>query len=78
MVLDALSRKNFITILDAKLEAVDAFEEVREGYFYGSPGVSKLTLDLETVWLREWTAPLMPPDLKLALGIPIVTQPPKG
>lgn len=78
VVLDALSRKNFITILDAKLEAVDAFEEVREGYFYGSPGVSKLTLDLETVWLREWTAPLMPPDLKLALGIPVVTQPPKG
>ena len=78
VVLDALSRKNFITILDAKLEAVDAFEEVGEGYFYGSPGVSKLTLDLETVWLREWTAPLMPVDLKLALGIPVVTQPPKG
>ncbi len=78
VVLDALSRKNFITILDVKLEAVDAFEEVREGYFYGSAGVSKLTLDLETVWLREWTAPLMPPDLKLALGIPVVTQPPKG
>ncbi len=78
VVLDALSRKNFITILDAKLEAVDAFEEVGEGYFYGSAGVSKLTLDLETVWLREWTAPLMPPDLKLALGIPVVTQPPKG
>ncbi len=78
VVLDALSRKNFITILDATLEAVDAFEEVGEGYFYGSAGVSKLTLDLETVWLREWTAPLMPPDLKLALGIPVVTQPPKG
>ncbi len=78
VVFDALSRKNFITILDAKLEAVDAFEEVREGYFYGSAGVSKLTLDLETVWLREWTAPLMPLDLKLALGIPVVTQPPQG
>ncbi len=78
VVLDALSRKNFITILDATLEAVDAFEEIAEGYFYGSAGVSKLTLDLETVWLREWTAPLMPPDLKLALGIPVVTQPPKG
>ena len=78
VVLDALSRKNFITILDATLEAVDAFEEVGEGYFYGSAGVSKLTLDLETVWLRQWTAPLMPPDLKLALGIPVVTQPPKG
>ncbi len=78
VVLDALSRKNFITILDAKLEAVDAFEEVREGYFYGSAGVSKLTLDVETVWLREWTAPLMPPDLKLALGIPVVTQPSMG
>ncbi len=78
VVLDALSRKNFITILDATVEAVDAFEEIAEGYFYGSAGVSKLTLDLETVWLREWTAPLMPPDLKLALGIPVVTQPPKG
>ena len=40
------------------------------GYFYGGGPVSMLTLQLETVWLREWTADFMPSALRQALGIP--------
>ncbi len=74
-LLDSLVRQNFITVIDVQYDAVDAFDEASNGYFYGGGGVSMLTLELETVWLREWTAAFMPPDLKRALGIP---EPPKA
>ena len=73
-VLDALSRQNFITITDARVDAEDIFSAVKDGYFYGRGPVVTLTLQLETIWLREWTAPFMPPELKQALGIPVETQ----
>ncbi len=70
-VFDALARQNFFTILDVRVDSVDLFESVGGGYFYGSSSVSQLTIELETVWLREWTAPFMPDELKQLLGIPI-------
>ncbi len=69
-VLDALVRYNFITIINTQLDVVDSFSEVKDGYYYGGTPVSMLTLELETIWLREWTAQFMPPELKQALGIP--------
>ena len=73
-VLDALVRYNFITIINIQLDVVDSFLEVKDGYYYGGTPVSKLTLELETIWLREWTAQFMPPELKQALGIPAEPQ----
>ena len=73
-VFDALAAQNFITILDAQVDAVDMFEEIQDGYFYGGAAVSRLTLELETIWIRDWTAQFMPVELKQSLGIPI--QPP--
>ncbi len=69
-VFDALAQYNFMTIINAKVEPVDLFDAIRSGYFYGSKSVSKVTLDLETVWFRAWTTEFMPPDLKAALGVP--------
>ncbi|MCH8342695.1 MAG: hypothetical protein IH983_01775 [Planctomycetes bacterium] len=73
-VLDALVRYNFITIINTQLDVVDSFSEVKDGYYYGGTPVSRLTLELETIWLREWTAQFMPPELKQALGIPAEPQ----
>ncbi len=67
---DALARENFMTITDVKYDAVDPFTEAQAGYYYGGGPVSKLTIELETVWLRQWTAGFMPPALKQSLGIP--------
>ncbi len=70
-VFDALARENFITVTDLRLETVDLYEAIRDGYFYGTAPVSRLTLQLETIWIREWTTPYMPAGLKEALGIPV-------
>jgi len=68
-VLDALARRNFITVLDLTMTPVDNFAAAREGYYYGDVPCSELRLVLETVWLREWTGDFMPADLRDALGI---------
>lgn len=73
-VLDALSRQNFITVLDTRLADLDLFEEARSGYFYGGGQISSLTLTLETIWMREWTKEIMPAEMKEALGIPTATS----
>ncbi len=69
-VFDALARYNFMTILDASVTTVNLFDAIKSGYFYGSQPVSRIRLDLETVWFRTWTTEFMPPELKAALGVP--------
>jgi uncharacterized membrane protein YgcG len=76
-VFDALARQNFMTVINAQVDAMDLFAAIKDGYFYGTAPVSLLTLDLETIWLREWTAQFMPTELKQALGIAI-EAPKKG
>lgn len=66
---DALAKVNFITVLNIGVERVDTLEELRAGFDYGADHVSKVTIDLETVWMRSWTEPLMPVELKEKLGI---------
>lgn len=73
-VFDALARYNFMTIVNARVESVDLFDAMRAGYFYGSDPVSRVTLDVETVWFREWTTQFMPPELKAALGVPVTPK----
>jgi hypothetical protein len=71
-VFDALARRNFITVISpVQVDALDLFAAIGDGYFYGTAPVSRLTLTLETIWLREWTAQFMPIEVKEALGIPI-------
>ena len=71
-VLDALARQNFMTVIaPVEVRALDLFTAMRDGYYYGTAPVSELTLTVETIWLREWTAQFMPSELKQALGIPI-------
>jgi len=77
-VFDALAQQNFITILGADIQPVDPFEALEQGYFYGAEPTSRVTLTLETIWFRQWTAQFMPDELKTALGIPLPTEPPAG
>jgi len=71
---DALAKYNFMTITNAHVESEDLFLAIKEGYFYGSKPVSRVTLELETVWFREWTVQFMPLELKQVLGIPVEAQ----
>ena len=67
-VFDALAQQNFITITMASIRPEDPFEAAEEGYIYGPQHVSLVRLRLESVWLREWTGPLMPDPVRKKLG----------
>jgi hypothetical protein len=65
----AFSETNLITVLDLDLTEVDLWGDLRLGYYYGEAPVVRAEMELETVWLRDWTAPLMPGEVRRALGI---------
>jgi hypothetical protein len=67
--LNALSRVNFNTVLQVQLAEVDVKGDLEKGYYYGNEHVVRATVTLETVWLRNWTGPLMPASVKKALGV---------
>ncbi|MEE9128664.1 MAG: hypothetical protein V3T84_01505 [Phycisphaerales bacterium] len=77
-VFDALAQRNFITITEAAIQPVDPFSALKSGYFYGTAPASQVTLELETIWFRQWTAQFMPDELKRALGVPVPSTPPAG
>ena len=56
-------------MLQVQLSDVDAKGDLERGYYYGNEHVVRATITLETVWLRQWTAPVMPSSVKKALSI---------
>lgn len=68
-VLNAIARRNFMTVLNAELVPADAFAAAAEGYIYGRDPVVSVRLTVETVWLRKWTVQFMPAAVRDALGL---------
>ncbi|MSR29724.1 MAG: hypothetical protein EXS03_09180 [Phycisphaerales bacterium] len=66
-VADALAKQNFIAITTIEILPTDAFAGLADGFFYGDRPVSIVTLTLESAWLREWTGPLMPDEVRAQL-----------
>lgn len=68
-IIDHLALQNFITVLNMSIEPADPFQDLSQGYLYGSPTLSRVNMVLETIWLRQWTSENMPDELKRSLGI---------
>ncbi|QOJ16238.1 MAG: hypothetical protein HRU76_00900 [Phycisphaeraceae bacterium] len=73
-VIDAISRQNLMTVVDLEMWPTDPYADLEVGYVYGGVQTSNLTLRIESVWLRSWTAPFMPDEVKRALGVPTQTN----
>jgi len=73
--LNAIGRANFISVLDIDMAEVEPWADLDQGYYYGDESVVRLEIELETVWLRSWTVPLMPPDVRARLGLPPIEEP---
>lgn len=67
--IDALAQTNFVSVLDLDIQAVDVFEELRAGYYYGDENVVRAKMRLESIYLRSWREAGMPQKVKLALGM---------
>lgn len=68
-VCDALAAQNFMTVVNMKVAPADPFAAARGGFLYGLEPVSDVTMTIETIWMRDWTAQHMPASIRTALGI---------
>lgn len=74
-ILDAAAKQNLITVVDLDIQSVDVWGDLEQGYYYGPDHVARLDLELEFVYLRAWTAPLMPNIISQELGLPPHPEP---
>lgn len=77
-LLNAFARTNFMTVTDVDLSDVDVWADLDAGFFYGSEHVVRAKIMVETIWLRSWTVPFMPPDVRGYLSIPTEEPKPAG
>lgn len=82
-LINAISRTNFMTVVGVQIAEADPWADLESGYFYGTDHVCRVTLRIESVWLRSWMGPLMPEAFKAALtgqatteAAPVAAPPP--
>lgn len=68
-IIDAAAQYNLITVVDLDIQAVNVWSDLERGYYYGPDHVVRLDLELELVYLRAWTAPLMPNVIRQEMGL---------
>lgn len=64
-----ISRNRLMTVLKLDITPVDPSTLQQPLYVYGPGAVVEVKMDVEALFLRSWTAPLMPESVKLLLGI---------
>jgi len=69
-LINAISGYNFMTVVDADLYAVDQWEQIEQGFYAGGDFPVRVEMQIETLWLRNWTKQYMPPSIRKQLGIP--------
>jgi len=76
--LSAIERTNFMTVTGLEVSTVNIWEDLKEGYYYGTEHVVQVKVEIESVWLRAWMAPLVPDGIKSLLQFPDAPPPPEG
>lgn len=66
---EAFHTTNFMSIVGTRIKPLDVSLDLSQGYYYGREPVLEVELDIETLWLRDWTVDLMPPPVKMYFGI---------
>lgn len=76
VLFEKLARVNFMTVLEVEIQDIDEYEALRNGFrHYGQGDAVQVGLTIESIWLREWTKPLMPEEVRKQLRIPDDTAP---
>lgn len=73
-----LTNGRFITVIKSEYTALNLEKEFQRGYVYGDNPVIQLKLQCEAIFLREWTEPLMPKEIKDLLKITPKTAEPQA
>lgn len=75
LFLEQLGRNRFMTAYQVSLSGQDtAVYQAANNVVYGTKPVVQATISGEALMLRNWTTPLMPDDVKQALGITVAAS----
>jgi hypothetical protein len=77
-VVDAFPRAGLMTVVSMSIESYDPQPDLQEGFFYGPGNLVRLRMRVETLWMRQWMAPMMPATVRAALGVPDEWASPKS
>lgn len=69
-VIDAFPRAGLMSVVSLSIESYDPAPDLREGFFYGPGNLVRLRMRVETLWMRQWMAPMMPPSVRAVMGVP--------
>jgi hypothetical protein len=68
---DQIYRQNMgYTVLNLRMKAVDPLSRSSMGFIYGDTQVIEAEITLEALLFRDWTRPIMPEKIRVALGLP--------
>jgi hypothetical protein len=70
IILRELQRDKLTTVLGVEIAPVDSVAADAQGFMYGTAPVVQLSISLESLYMRKWTLPLMPEEVKTELHIP--------
>lgn len=73
---NAIAEANFMTLVDLDYYMVNPDQNLREGYYYGNQSLVRAQMRIETVWLRSWIEPYLPPRVREAMGLPVENESP--
>lgn len=62
--INAISRTNFMSVVDIDFAEVDTGKDLERGYYYGDEHVVQATVAIESIWLKSWTGVMMPEEEK--------------
>lgn len=69
-IVQGMQNNQFQTVIVVeKITPVDSSVEAARGYLYGEKPIVEVTMQVESLYLREWLVPLMPQRIKQAMGI---------
>lgn len=73
---DAFHSTNFMSVVGFRTQPLEVSGDLAQGFYYGRDPVIEVELNIETLWLRDWTVNLMPPPVRQYFGI--VEKTPEG
>jgi len=74
-LIDGISASNFMAVVDIDIQAVDERTQLEQGYFFGGDHVVRVSLVVETLWLKSWLGEIAPPQVRDAMGLPAPPAP---
>jgi hypothetical protein len=69
LILRELQRDKLTSVLGVEITPVDAATADAQGFMYGTAPMVQLSITLESLFMRKWTLPLMPEEVKTELHI---------